>query len=59
MRAIVLLIGLGLIAPLAGDLSATRVRCKQGCDSFYCRKKTCGEGCKAGPNCSGCWKTAK
>jgi len=55
MRLTVLLLALGLIAPLADDVA--RVRCQQGCHRYACKKANFGDKCKAGPNCHGCWKT--
>lgn len=34
-----------------------RTRCAKGCNRYSCNKENCGDNCKAGPNCRGCWKS--
>jgi hypothetical protein len=35
---------------------ASRAACCHGCGSKGCNKTNCGQKCRRGPDCRGCWK---
>jgi len=60
---VLLLAGSGGQTPLAQPESPqppetpqARRKCCHGCGSHYCNKGNCGEKCRKGPKCSGCWE---
>jgi hypothetical protein len=59
MKRILLVLTLAVVAVTASDGARQnffRVKCCHGCGSYYCNHTNCGDSCKMGPNCRGCWK---
>jgi hypothetical protein len=53
---ILLILALALPIPRFPDAQMSRSICTHGCHSKYCKKANCGDTCKMGPACRGCWK---
>jgi hypothetical protein len=45
-----------LLIPIANVSARTRTKCCHGCKGYFCNHKNCGDKCKMGPDCRGCWK---
>ena len=45
-----------LLLPIASVSGRSRTVCCHGCGSKYCNHTNCGDKCKLGPDCRGCWK---
>lgn len=56
---LVFLLPLGAIPAQAPSQtnSDARKKCCHGCGSYACNRQNCGDKCKEGPGCRGCWKS--
>jgi hypothetical protein len=52
-------IAFALLSGWTGGDSPKNVKCCHGCDRYHCKKANCGDTCKQGPNCRGCWTDCK
>lgn len=59
MKTLLLFLCISTVTLVSNTSPNYNTKCCHGCKRYYCKRANCGDKCKEGPNCRGCWKDCK